>query len=171
MVLSDSRRTPQLVESSHRHGTSGIWLHTKPDHLCTTMITQSRMDRIITLNCSSECPHLTSVPLLPSRLSYLLSWGRMQYTRLLDSWLNSGMTWATPEWNHSRTSKHTHDVIADAIAPILSIPTQCLYRPITTHIDPEHGCPVSKTLSAQHRRMTKSHLTRARLQSHSAQLS
>ena len=99
MVLSDSRRTPQLVESSHRHGTSGIWLHTKPDHLCTTMNTQSRMDRIITLNCSSECPHLTSVPLLPSRLSYLLSWGRMQYTRLLDSWLNSGMTWVTPEWN------------------------------------------------------------------------
>mgnify|MGYP003546532330 CR=1 FL=1 len=89
MVLSDSRRTPLLVESSHRHGTSGIWLHTKPDHLCTIMNTQSRMDRIITLNCSSECPHLTSVPLLPSRLSYLLSWGRMQYTRLLYSWLKS----------------------------------------------------------------------------------
>ena len=48
---------------------------------------------------------------------------------------------------YSRTSTHIYDVIADAITPILSIPTQCLYRPITSCPETEHGCLVVELLT------------------------
>ena len=77
------------------------------------MIKTPAMDLIITQKCSSECPHLSSVPLLPSRLSYLLSWGRMQYTRLLDSWLNAHAG-LCQSWNRLiHDSEYTYQLLDD----------------------------------------------------------
>jgi hypothetical protein len=44
--LSNSSRTPQVVELSIRHGTSGMWLHIETDHLypnCTPLVAEIQL--------------------------------------------------------------------------------------------------------------------------------